>query len=101
MMDVRYDERGDALAVDVAGPIAPGGVDFTEELDQDRNVKYDAADRIIGYRFLNARRHGVRLDDLEHRDELRSLLLGAGFAERDWGTPVGAGRLIGGRRMVG
>ncbi len=101
MMDVRYDERADALAVDVAGPIMPGSVDFTEELDQDRNVKYDADDRIIGYRFLNVRRHGVRLDDLDHRDELRALLTGAGFTERNWGTPADAGRLIGGRRMVG
>ncbi len=100
-MELHYDERADAAAVDVDGRILPGTVDFTEELDQDRNVKYDAKDRIFGYRFLNVRRCGVKLDDLEHRDELRALFREAGFAERDWGTPVGAGRRIGGKRAAG
>ena len=74
---------------------------FTEELDQDRNVRYDADDRVIEYEFLNVCRYGVKLDDLEHRDELRALFREAGFAERDWGTPVGAGRRIGGKRAAG
>ena len=100
-MELRYDERADAAAVDVHGRIVPGTVDFTEELDQDRNVKYDADERVLGYRFLNVRRFGVKLDDLEHRDELRVLFREAGFAERDWGTPVGAGRRIGGKRATG
>ena len=86
-MNLTYSERGDVAFVEVAGPIPAGGVDFTEEVDRDRNVKYDAEARIIGYEFLNVRRFGVRLDDLEHRDELRRLFREAGFAERDWGTP--------------
>lgn len=86
-MKLDYDERADAASVEVDGPIPPGGVAFTEELDQDRNVRYDTDDRIIEYEFLDVRRHGVRLDDLEHRDELRRLFREAGFSERDWGTP--------------
>ena len=100
-MELRYDERADAAAVDVHGRIVPGTVAFTEELDQDRNVRYDPDDRVLGYRFLNVRRYGVRLDDLEHRDELRALFREAGFSERDWGTPVGSGRRIGGKRAAG
>lgn len=100
-MELRYDDRADAAAVDVHGRIVPGTVDFTEELDQDRNVKYDTNDRVLGYRFLNVRRYGVKLDDLEHRDELRALFRAAGFTERDWGTPVGSGRRIDGKRAAG
>ena len=100
-MHLEYDETVDAASVEVIGPIPRGGVAFTEELDQDRNVRYDADDRIIEYEFLNVRRYGVRLDDLEHRDELRTLFRAAGFAERDWGTPVGSGRRIGGKRAAG
>ena len=93
-MEMRYDERADAAAVDLHGRIAPGSVDFTDELDQDRNVLYDANDRVLGYRFLNVRRYGVKLDDLEHRDALRALFLEAEFVERDWGTPPEAGRRL-------
>ncbi len=99
-MNMTYSERADAGSVEVAGPIPPGGVAFTAELDQDRNVRYGADDRIIEYEFLNVRRHGVKLDDLEHRDELRATFREAGFAERDWGTPVGAGRRIGGKQRA-
>lgn len=91
-MNLTYDERVDAAYVYAAGAIPLGGVDATEELDQDRNVDYDIDDRIIGYEFLNVRRDGVRLDDLEHRDELRRLFCEAGFAERDWGSPRPAAR---------
>ena len=100
-MHLQYDETVDAASVEVIGPIPRGGVAFTEELDQDRNVRYDADDRVIEYEFLNVRRFGVKLDDLEHRDELRALFREAGFAERDWGTPVGSGRRIGGKRAAG
>ena len=99
-MHLEYDETVDAASVEVAGPIPPGGVAFTEELDQDRNVRYNADDRVIEYEFLNVRRYGVKLDDLEHREELRALFREAGFTERDWGTPVGAGRRIGGKRTA-
>ena len=68
--------------MDVAGSIAPGSVDYTEELDEDRDVKCDADERIIRYEFLNVGRHGVRLDGLEHREELARLFRAAGFRER-------------------
>ena len=77
----------DAASVSVYGRVVPGTIDFTDELDQDRNVDYDANDRVIRYEFLNVRRYGVKLDDLEHRDALRALFRGAGFAERDTGVP--------------
>jgi uncharacterized protein YuzE len=86
-MKLTYDEHVDAAYVDVAGPIPPGGVDYTEELDQDRNIDRDANDAILGYEFLNARRYGVRLDDLEHRDDLARIFRDAGIKERDWSTP--------------
>ncbi len=86
-MRLHYDERVDAAFVDVVGSMTPGGVDYTEELDEDRNVKYDADERIVRYEFLNVRRHGVRLDDLEHHDELARVSRGAGFRERDQSTP--------------
>ena len=101
MVVVEADETVDAASVEVNGPIPRGGVAFTDELDQGRNVRYDADDWIIEYEFPNVRRYGVKLDDLEHRDELRALFQAAGFAERDWGTPVGAGRRIGGKRAAG
>jgi len=92
-MKMRYDAAVDAAFVEVHGPIPPGGTDANARLDQDRSVKYDADDRIIGYEFLNVRRHGVRLDDLEHRDELRVLFREAGFSERDWGAPIPTRRI--------
>jgi hypothetical protein len=30
----------------------------------------------------------MRLDDLEHREELAALFREAGFEERDWGHPI-------------
>ena len=87
-MKLRYDPQVDAAAVEVRGPIAPASVDATDRLDADRLVHYDADDEIIEYEFLNVRRYGVRLDDLEHREELASLFAEAGFLERDWGHPI-------------
>lgn len=87
-MRLEYDAQVDAAAVLVRGPIAPGGVDATDRLDADRLVHYDADDEIIEYEFLNAKRYGVRLDDLEHREELARLFAEAGFVERDWGHPI-------------
>ena len=92
-MKLEYDAQVDAAYVYVSGPIPPGGVDAHERLDQDRMVDYDAEDRIIGYEFLNVRRYGVRLDDLEHREELGRLFREAGFNERDWGAPLSALRV--------
>jgi uncharacterized protein YuzE len=86
-MRLAYDERADAAYVEVAGPIPDGGVGSTQELDQDRNVDRDADDRVVGYEFLNARRFGVKVDDLEHRDELARLFRDAGFPERTWASP--------------
>lgn len=85
-MELKYDERADAASVVVRGPIPRGGVAFTRELDQDRNVRYDTHDRVIEYEFHHVRRHGVKLDDLEYRDALRALFRAAGFSERDWST---------------
>jgi uncharacterized protein YuzE len=86
-MKLMYDEQVDAAYVEVAGPIKPGGVDYTEELDQDRNIDRDADEAILGYEFLNVRRFGVRLDDLEHRAELTQIFRDAGFSERNWSPP--------------
>jgi uncharacterized protein YuzE len=87
-MKLTYDEHVDAAYVEVAGPIKPGGVDFTEELDQDRNIDRDEDDVVLGYEFLNVRRYGVRLDDLKHHDELARLFNEAGFTERNWRHPI-------------
>ncbi len=56
-------------------------------------MRYDADDKVIQYEFLNVKRYGVRLDDLEHREELAVLFRDAGFNERDWSTPWGSGRV--------
>lgn len=93
-MRLRYDPQVDAASVEVRGPIAPGGSAGGEPLDQDRIVHYNVDDEIIEYEFLNVKRHGVKLDDLEHREELSKLFREAGFAERDWGTPWGSARVI-------
>jgi uncharacterized protein YuzE len=90
-MKLKYDPQVDAAAVLVRGEIAPGGVDATERMDADRFIHYDADDEVIEYQFLNVRRYGVRLDDiddLEHRAELGQLFKEAGFEERDWGHPI-------------
>lgn len=88
VMKLTYDQTVDAAYVTVGRDARDGSVDYTERLDQDRNVDYDAQDRIIGYEFLNVRRFGVRLDDLPHREALVRLFDEAGFAERDWGATI-------------
>jgi uncharacterized protein YuzE len=87
-MKLTYDPHVDAAYVEVRGSIPDGGSDSTERLDADRNVDYDADDRIVGYEFLNARRFGVRLDDLEHRAELAALFKEAGSQELDWSHAI-------------
>ena len=82
-MRLVYDERVDAAFVEVAGPIVPGSVDFTDELDQDRNVKYDAEEHVLAYEFLNVQRRGVRLSDLPHHEEMARVFREAGFRERE------------------
>ncbi len=100
-MKLKYDAQVDAAYVEVRGPIPPGGVDAADRLDQDRIVDYDSEDRVVGYEFLNVRRYGVRLDDLEHRDELARLFQEAGFKERDWGAPLSALRVVKRRHAAG
>jgi uncharacterized protein YuzE len=100
-MKLRYDPSVDAASVYVREPLRPGDIDATEPLDEDRIVDYDAADKVLAYEFLNVRRYGVRLDDLEHRDELRRLFQDAGFRERDWSTPWGSGRIMKRRETAG
>ena len=88
-MELQYDGQVDAAFVVVDGPIEPGGDHYKDRLDQDRFVRYSEVDgRILEYEFLNVRRFGVRLDDLEHREELAALFKEAGFQERDWGHPI-------------
>jgi hypothetical protein len=86
-MKLIYDPRVDAASVEVRGPVGPDDVEHLEMLDQDRNVRYGVDDQVVEYEFLNVRRYGVRLDDLEHREELARLFGEAGFAERDWSAP--------------
>jgi uncharacterized protein YuzE len=93
-MKLDYDPQSDAAFVYVDGPIPPGGVGFTEPLDQDRLLRYDEDGQIIAYEFLSVRRLGVRLDDLEHREELTRLFREAGVEERDWSTPRGTPRVV-------
>jgi hypothetical protein len=87
-MRLRYDPRVDAAAVEVRPPISPGGVDATNRLDADRVVHDNADDEIVEYELLNVKRFGVRLDDLEHREELTRPFAEARFVERDWGHPI-------------
>jgi uncharacterized protein YuzE len=58
-MELDYDPQADAAFVYVDGPVPPGGVGFTEPLDQDRLLRYDPDGRLIAYEFLSVRRHGV------------------------------------------
>ena len=87
-MKLIYDQKGDSASVLMHGLIEPGTRDALDRLDSDRLVHYDADDEIIEYEFLNVRRYGVRLDDLEHREELTTLFREAGIQERDWGHPI-------------
>src|SRR5687767_9972405 len=87
-MRMTYSAGADAASVLVRGPVTPGGDHHKERLDADRFIRYDADEQVIEYEFLNVRRYGVRLDDLEHREELAALFREAGFEERDWGHPI-------------
>ena len=88
-IQLRYDRQVDAASVYVRGPIVPGGEHHKEQIDADRYVRYsDADDSVLQYEFLNVKRFGVRLDDLEHRDELAALFGEAGFQIRDWSHPI-------------
>ena len=87
-MRVRYDQQADSVAVLVHGEVGPGDTADVRQLDVDRIVRYDANDRPIEYQFFNARRLGVRLDDLPHRAELSAVFRDAGFPERDWSEPI-------------
>jgi uncharacterized protein YuzE len=75
-MKLRFDPEADAAYVYVAGPIADGGVDRTEDVSRggqyERGIDYDAAGRILGYEFLNVSR-GVDLAGLPHREQLAEL----------------------------
>ena len=84
-MQLKYDVKVDAASVLVGGPIEPGGQHAKDRLDEDRFVRYSERDgTILQYEFLNVRRHGVRVDDLEHRDELAALFQQAGFKGQNW-----------------
>ena len=87
-MELRYDPRADAASVLLRGPIEPGGDHHKERLDADRFVRYADDGAVLEYEFQNARRYGVGLDDLAHRDELARLFAEAGFSERDWGHAI-------------
>lgn len=87
-MELKYDPVVDAVAIRTGGAIQPGTIDDTEQLDADRLVHYDVHGNVLKYEFLNAKRYGVRLDDLEHREELAALFAEAGFSERDWSHPI-------------
>ena len=87
-MELNYDQQGDAAFVYVSGPLTPGSIGGTKQLDQDRLIRFDREDRILAYEFLGVRRFGVRVDDLEHRDELRAIFRDAGIPERDWSAPL-------------
>jgi hypothetical protein len=87
-MKLIYDPNGDSVAVLIQGEIGPDDTADVRQLDVDRIVRYDDADLPIEYQFFNARRLGVRLDDLMHRTELTRLFHEAGFPERDWSEPI-------------
>lgn len=87
-MRLEYGPKSDAASVLVRGLIMPGSSDALDRLDEDRLIHYDVDDQIIEYEFLNVRRYGVRLDDLEHRAERTALFAAAGFHERDWSHPI-------------
>jgi hypothetical protein len=89
MMELQYDAKADAASILVCGQIEPSGDHHKDRLDADRFVRYrDSDNAIIQYEFLNVKRYGVRLDDLEHHDELATLFRGEGFQVRDWGHPI-------------
>lgn len=87
-MELTYDPTVDAAAVRMRGPVVPGSIADTEELDRDRLVHRDAAGTVLKYELLHAKQLGVRLDDLEHCADLSRLFSEAGFRERDWSRSV-------------
>jgi hypothetical protein len=87
-MILKYDERGDTAAVLMDGEIGPDDTADVRELDADRIARYNESGRVIEYQFFNARRYGVRLDDLDRRDELTRVFRDVGMPERDWSAPV-------------
>ena len=87
-MELKYDERADGAHVMMRQSIRPEDIDDSEQLDADRIVRYGVGGHALMYSFLNVRLYGVRLDDLEHREELAALFREAGFQERDWSHPI-------------
>lgn len=88
MTELKYDEKVDVARISMRPQIGPEDVEDSERLDQDRFVRYDGEGHTLTYEFLNARKFGVRLDDLEHREELAALFTAAGFKQRDWSDPI-------------
>jgi hypothetical protein len=88
MTELRYDDTVDGANVLMRPSIGPEDIEDSERLDEDRIVRYGADGHALMYSFLNVRRYGVRLDDLEHRAELAALFRAAGFQERDWSHPI-------------
>ena len=88
IMHMTYDEKTDVARVRVRPTIAPEDVADSERLDTDRLVRYDADGPALTYEFLNARRFGIRVDDLEDRAALAALFREAAFVERDGGHPI-------------
>ena len=79
MTKLSYDRQGDAAFVYVSGPLAPGSIGRTKQLDQGRLIQFERDDLVLAYELLGVRRFGVRVDDLEHRDELRAIFRDAGI----------------------
>jgi uncharacterized protein YuzE len=70
-MKLQISEQVDAAYVELSDAF----VDRTERLGPDRMIDYAADGTILGYEFLNVRRHGVDLSDLPHRDELARIFV--------------------------
>jgi hypothetical protein len=87
-MELIYHQQGDTAAVLVHGEIGPNDTADVRQLDNERIVRYGEDGRPIEYQFLDAHRLGVRVNDLEHADELAQLFLGAGIRLRTWSDPV-------------
>src|SRR5690242_6389975 len=87
-MRLILDEQGDSAAVLTGSEIGPDDTAEVRELDADRVARYDAAGNVIEYQFFNVKRHGVRLDDLEHRAALARLFADTGIAERTWSQSI-------------
>jgi|SRR3954454_10987283 hypothetical protein len=87
-MELIYHQQGDTAAVLVHGEIGPNDTADVQQLDNDRIVRYGTDGHPIEYQFFNARRLGVRVNDLEHADKLSRLFIGAGISQRTWSDPV-------------